>query len=387
MKQVKRPAGQPADAIVTRHQAARIGPPDRPVQAHAQQAADKVVPADTYIGQPHIANLMAARPVAADKAEQAHAVIVRAVDIQVRDDMAVAVEGGGIAQPIVIEPAIPQKLADRRPARTLVPVGVPPVRTAAAVGVEVQVGGEFIPFTAVGTTHLQRAFREGRVVGPPLLAIDKAVAVEVVAHRIELRQGANLDQRVIVDIVVAVACPDFDADLLHGTQPVRVGCAHQHAQAPRAERIQGHIRTRQPGIDTHRIGRKQAVGQAVAIRIPGTHPLCSASPLRRPAESSVPAARPAQPEPCCGSPPIPPPPPRLPAPSECRRRCRGRRRAPRYRGPIAPRHRELPARWRWPDPPPPRASTPRPPRHGAPRRRFRRTGRSPAYRWRPGLPR
>ena len=68
--------------------------------------------------------------VLADKPEQAVELLVGSVDEQVGDDVAIPVERGL---------KLPLAVTNRFPTATIVPMRIPLVRVAAAVGVEIQV--------------------------------------------------------------------------------------------------------------------------------------------------------------------------------------------------------------------------------------------------------
>ena len=114
--------------------------------------------------------------------------------MQVGQLVPASVEGGG-------EVAAPG--ADRRPARTAVPVGVARIGAAVPVRVEVQVGGEFVAGAGIGrAAHVALGAGEGGGVAGSVAARCRSVTVEIPAHGVELGQVLHLDQPVVVGIVV-----------------------------------------------------------------------------------------------------------------------------------------------------------------------------------------
>ena len=67
---------------------------------------------------------------------------VRAVNIQVGDDVAVAFKGTEVSP---VTSAVVESIADWLPTGPVVPVGVACVGPAVAIGVKVQMGSQFVP--------------------------------------------------------------------------------------------------------------------------------------------------------------------------------------------------------------------------------------------------
>ena len=125
-----------------------------------------------------------------------------AVDEQVVDDLALAVEGG-------VEGRRPR--ADGREAGAAVVVdvarvpGAVPVRGAVAVRVEVQVVRQLVAGAAgVGTAHVRGVVGERLAVPGRVAGGGRTVAVQIPADGVQLRQVAYVDQPVVVAVVVAV---------------------------------------------------------------------------------------------------------------------------------------------------------------------------------------
>ena len=96
---------------------------------------------------------------------------------------------------------------DRRPAGAAVPVGIVAVGHAVAVGVKVQVRHQLVADAgAGGAAHTSRgvgvAARKSAVVRSVAGDGGLAVAVLVVADGVQLRQGGNFNQAVVIGIVV-----------------------------------------------------------------------------------------------------------------------------------------------------------------------------------------
>ena len=150
----------------------------------ARQNADIIIAFDVGVGQAQAADGAARR----QDLEQSDVVRGGPVDGQVADDMPVAVESGAVSGQGV-------------------PVGID-VRTAhrvVAVGVKVQVGGQFVAVAhsgAAGAAHAGGGAGEGGPVTVPVAGADGAVAVGVPADGVELGQGADLNQVVAVGVVV-----------------------------------------------------------------------------------------------------------------------------------------------------------------------------------------
>ena len=145
---------------------------------------------------------------ASNAPEQTGVVARTAVDEQVGDDMAVALEVG--AEVVVA-------VADGLEAGAAVVVGVVAVADAARVGGTVAVGVEVqVRLQLVAGAASPRAAHVGAAVGERLVVQRRvrrrgAVAVEVPAHGVQLREVAHLDQAVVVAVVVAALQPRVHA--------------------------------------------------------------------------------------------------------------------------------------------------------------------------------
>ena len=190
---VDRPGNRPA------------GPAGRngaPVVAH--QDSGLIAAAHRGVLDAHIADGGAAAGVA----EQA-ILLGSAADVQVGDGVPVAFENG-----IKSFRSAEAAAVDRRPAGAAVPVGIAVVGPAVAVGVKVQVGHQLVAgAVAGGAAHSGPA--AGVAVGKSavvhIVAGDGgvAVAVIVVADGIQLRQGGNFNQAVVIGIVVGPVAGRF----------------------------------------------------------------------------------------------------------------------------------------------------------------------------------
>ena len=153
--------------------------------------------------------------------------VAAAVDVQVVDGVAVAVEHR--VERLLADP--PQALlvagghagADGIPAVAAVVPGVVRiagavrVRGTVAVGVEVQVLRQLVAPASPGrAAHARRGGREGGRVGAAV-ARGRAVAVQIPADGVQLRERRDLDQAVLVGVVVRV-------------RPLGVGDAHAQAR-------------------------------------------------------------------------------------------------------------------------------------------------------------
>ena len=160
----------------------------------------------------------------AQNAEQAHANDAAAVvNVEVGDGVAVALKDGRVGGNNQLRAGVGRgkgglgvgTVADRRPALAAVPVSVVGA-VAGRAGVKVQVGAQFVA-NAAGVRAAHAGGRIGEGAGGVTgvgggdggwgLVKDGqvgggAVPVQVVAHGVELRQGANVNQPVVVVIVV-----------------------------------------------------------------------------------------------------------------------------------------------------------------------------------------
>ena len=109
----------------------------------------------------------------------------------------VAIEGRGKA-------GLKGKFTDGIPAQATVPVSVARIHGAAVVGVETQVRRQLVPGTATaGAAHARDGVWEGGDIGSSIGAIVRcAITVQVPADGVQLRQGGDLDQVVVVGVVV-----------------------------------------------------------------------------------------------------------------------------------------------------------------------------------------
>ena len=222
--------GQPADVVVAGNAArgvaggdiAPVAPDQAADVAAAGDAARDVAGGDATLAPPNQPaggvsgrDVDARQPQVADNrggtrmAEQPNVVRAAAVDEQVGDGVAVALQGGGEGSALS---------ADGLPARPGV-VGVVPV--AVAVLVEVQVGGQLVAgaarsgrrvgvavVVAGGAAHGGAGGRGGQGIGEGGGVVGgvgcrrRAVAVQVPADGVELGQGADLNEAVVVRVVI-----------------------------------------------------------------------------------------------------------------------------------------------------------------------------------------
>ena len=144
---------------------------------------------DIDVQQPQVAQL------ARGHSEEAH--ISRGpVDEEIADGM-----------PVPVEDRLERRIclrADGFPAAAAVPVGVPGVGLPAAVGVEVQVGGQLVAVAAIirRAAHAAGRIGEGGVVVGLVAGGYRSIPVQVPADGVQLGQGLDLDQAVIVGVVV-----------------------------------------------------------------------------------------------------------------------------------------------------------------------------------------
>ena len=198
---------QAADVGVARHRAAR---PRRlhPAPRRPRQRRRRTLLADVHVGvrQPQRAHHGAA----AQHREQP-AVVAVAVDVEVVDGVAVAVEHGVEVGAVAGRPAA----ADGIPAAAAVVVGVARVAGAArvrrtvAVGVEVQVPGQLVAGAGGRAgdgraAHVRAGVGEGAAGAGVVRGVAGrgTVAVQIPADRVQLRERGDLDQAVVVHVVV-----------------------------------------------------------------------------------------------------------------------------------------------------------------------------------------
>ena len=162
---------------------------------------------------------------------------------------------------------------DGFPAEAVVPVVVARVADPVPVRVEVQVLEQFVSGASVqdGAAHLRDGFREHRGIrGHPLIR-GYAVAIQVMADGIELRQGPNLDQPVIVGVVIDRGRrPHRNREAL-GCGRVRSVCIGRRCRDGRMACHHRRDRDLGPG-HAHgrdgRCGRGGCVGQRIVLRVP-----------------------------------------------------------------------------------------------------------------------
>ena len=141
------------------------------------QGANKAVAGYFNGRQPHVADAAGE-----SSSEQAYVPGLGPVDVQVGDGVVVAVKIG-------VVPGAGSLAPDGNPAGAPVPVGVAFVNAAVVVGVEVQAGVQLVAVTAGGgAAHAGGRAGEGGGVGR---AVRDAVAVQVVADGVQLRQGSD----------------------------------------------------------------------------------------------------------------------------------------------------------------------------------------------------
>ena len=206
---------------------------------------------------------------AAHRPEQAHLVAPRGpapADVQVGQRVAVALESGGIRR---------GGRPNGQPAFARVPVGIPGVRAAVAVGVKVEcnlavaVGAQFVAGThrnrrrgrivivvGQGAAHPRRRDGVGGGVGRGVgIGVHGAVAVHIVADDIQVSQVVHLNQAVVVAVVVNA----LGVKLFAGVQAAVV----QRRVAPGPER---------PGVGAGRSGAQggeQVIPVGVNARVAG----------------------------------------------------------------------------------------------------------------------
>ena len=189
------PPDQPADKLIRRHAARHVAVADLSVTAESDQPAHVRAARHIDVEQSEVAD-----DTVADRSEQPCGIESAAIDRldqQVADGMPVAVE----SRTERIE-----GITNGHPAVPVVPIGVACVGAPAGVGVEVQIRRQFVADTSVGAPHPRRSLDERRMVPAPVgLHVRRAIAVQVVAHGVELRQIANIDETVVVRVVVASA--------------------------------------------------------------------------------------------------------------------------------------------------------------------------------------
>ena len=135
---------------------------------------------------------------------------------------------------------------------------------------EVEVRRQLESRAAVRATHGFLGIVEGLEVGDPIGGyLGPAVAVEVVAQRVELLQIGNLDQPVVVRVVVGVAVVPLhgDGDPLKPAQATGIGDSYRNRDGSRCERIDRQNGPRQGDRGDAFDARQQAVGQRLAVGI------------------------------------------------------------------------------------------------------------------------
>ena len=161
--------------------------------------------------------------------------------------------------------------ADRRPAGAVVPERIAGVGHPVAVGVEVEIRRQLVAGALVRAAHVPGPVGESQVVLSPVRqrpVVHRAVAVQVVAHRVELRERRHLDQPVVVEVVVAVAHPDRHQEALHHPVAAGIGRAHLHGDdAARRQRGQGQRRSGRVRRQPSRVARVRGIAQDVVVRI------------------------------------------------------------------------------------------------------------------------
>ena len=170
-------------ALIESHQTA-----DRPAFTGARHS---------QIANPHVPYL----PAGADAPEQPDAAR-GTIDVQVGDGVHVALERGRVAP-------------DGRPANAAVPVFVCHIHVAIPVRVEVQIPGQLVPGAVIivgivrrgGTAHARYGVGKGGGIDDRVcVVVHGAVAVQVPADGVQLRQGADLDQAVPIAVVGNRGC-------------------------------------------------------------------------------------------------------------------------------------------------------------------------------------
>ena len=124
---------------------------------------------------------------------------------QVADGVAVAVENG-LERRDRRGSADSGSEPDGGPALARVPVCIAGVGVAAAVGIEVQVGGQLVAVTSrAGAAHPgQRGGKGGVVVVGMTPVVNHPVAVKVPPDGVQLGQAGHLDQTVVIGVIVLV---------------------------------------------------------------------------------------------------------------------------------------------------------------------------------------
>ena len=258
-------AHQPADILDSRYAARHVAGADL---AHVVPGQPRGQHGTRHVGvdQPDVPDLRRGIAEQAGKNDRVR------VDEEIADRPPVALEDRTerILQQQPPSNCLDAGAADRRPAFAAVPVIVARIRTAAPVGVEVQVRRQLVADASAGAPHVDRPLGKGsgRVVGPPdRCVIQHAVAVQVVAHRIELGQVADIDEVIVIEVVVPDSSRDHDREARHHAQAAGICRAHRNHGRARPPRGQPQLRPRP--CDRHPIGvvRQCRVGQRVVFRI------------------------------------------------------------------------------------------------------------------------
>ena len=281
-------ADQSAHRAGAIHRPGRPDRPDVPVVL-ADQRTHRAVAAHPRVRQPQREYLRVGR-----QAREQPGPMPRAVHEQVVDELAVAVE----RRVEVRRGARRRRRADGLPAHAAVVVGVVGVAgegaarfrpgAAVAVGVEVEIVEKLVAQAVVGVGVVRgRRAGEARVVGVEHGMVERAgvvaglvprrrrpVAVEVPAHRVQLRQRGDVDQAVVVGVVVVVLGGRVHPAVLQhrivvaGAEVPGVVVGVHHAVAVRVVVVPG-------GVDARVAGRRLQVAGGLAAALPRRLPVPS----------------------------------------------------------------------------------------------------------------
>ena len=207
--------------------------------------------------------------------DQSHSTDARAVDPAEQPPPRVAAEEVANHVPVALEgrrERVRTIFAKGIPAPARVPVGVAPVGAPAPVGIEVEIGGQLVTGAPVRPPAAQalRRIRKRRDIRSPPADRGGAVPVEVVTHRVELIEGRDCNQPVVVRVVVGpVRRPDLDHELLcHGrVRAAGIGRGHRDRHAARSDRRQREPRARNARRRHSSIRGRRAVRQGVAVGV------------------------------------------------------------------------------------------------------------------------
>ena len=208
-----------------------------------------------------------------------------AIDEQMRKGVVIALERGGEEGGRVVV----CRVSDGLPPRAVVPVGIPRICRAAVVRVEVQVRGQLI-----ARTPRRRAPHAGRGVGERrgIAGVGRrAIAVQVPADGVQLREGRHGDQPVVVRVVIEPGSGGHG----RGRRPVAHAVHRAHPEGIRRaigqprHRIRGGMRLPRGAVGNRRPGAKDPIPGLLLILVRGEGAAVVRS--RRPAQGHLGMAR------------------------------------------------------------------------------------------------